>query len=77
MIWYLVQICLSQSKAELPAIRRSIRLEFRFGEHYARMMLIFAMVVIFSIPCPLITPFGCLYFFLKHNVDKYNIGNVR
>ena len=49
----------------------------RFGEHYARMMLIFAMVVIFSISCPLITPFGCLYFILKHLVDKHNLGNIR
>ena len=48
----------------------------RFGEHYARMMLIFAMVVMFSISCPLITPFGCLYFIMKHFVDKYNIGTI-
>jgi hypothetical protein len=30
------------------------------------MLLLFAMVVMYSIPCPLITPFGCLYFILKH-----------
>ena len=76
LFWYLIQVCLSRSKAEVPAIRRNIRLEFRFGEHYARMMLIFAMVVIFSISCPLITPFGCLYFVLKHFVDKHNLGNI-
>jgi hypothetical protein len=46
--------------------RRAITVEFRFGEQYARMMLLFAMVVMYSIPCPLITPFGCLYFILKH-----------
>ena len=39
-------------------------------------MLIFAMVVMFSISCPLITPFGCLYFIMKHFVDKYNIGKI-
>ena len=38
------------------------------------MLLIFAMVVMFSISCPLITPFGCLYFILKHFVDKHNLG---
>ena len=76
LFWYLIQVCPSRSKAEVPAIRRNIRLEFRFGEHYARMMLIFAMVVIFSISCPLITPFGCLYFILKHFVDKHNLGNI-
>ena len=55
---------------------KSKLLFLRFGEHYARMMLIFAMVVMFSISCPLITPFGCLYFIMKHFVDKYNIGKI-
>ena len=40
------------------------------------MMLIFAMVVMFSISCPLITPFGCLYFILKHLVDRHNLAFV-
>ena len=31
---------------------------FRFGEQYARMLLIFAMVMMYSLSCPLITPFG-------------------
>ena len=52
------------------------RYEFRFGEQYARMMLIFAMVVMFSVSCPLITPFGCLYFILKHLVDRHNLAFV-
>jgi hypothetical protein len=30
----------------------------RFGEEYARMLLIFAMVMMYSFSCPLITPFG-------------------
>ena len=40
------------------------------------MMLIFAMVVMFSVSCPLITPFGCLYFILKHLVDRHNLAFV-
>jgi len=76
LFWYLIQICLSRSKADTPAIRKAIRYEFRFGEQYARMMLIFAMVVMFSISCPLITPFGCLYFLLKHLVDRHNLAFV-
>ncbi len=35
------------------------------------MMLICAMVIMYSIPCPLITPLGCLYFILKHLGEKY------
>ena len=76
LFWYLVQICISRSKADTPAIRKAIKYEFRFGEQYARMMLIFAMVVMFSIVCPLITPFGCLYFLFKHAVDRHNLAFV-
>lgn len=76
LFWYLIQICCSSSKADTPAIRRAITVEFRFGEQYARMMLLFAMVVMYSIPCPLITPFGCLYFILKHLVDRHNLAFV-
>ena len=76
LFWYLIQICLSRSKADGPAIQKAIVYEFRFGEQYARMMLIFAMVVMFSISCPLITPFGCLYFILKHLVDRHNLAFV-
>ena len=76
LFWYLIQICLSRSKADTPAIRKAIIYEFRFGEQYARMMLIFAMVVMFSISCPLITPFGCLYFILKHLIDRHNLAFV-
>ena len=37
------------------------------------MLLIFAMTMIYSISCPLITPFGLVYMIFKHLVDKYNI----
>ena len=76
LFWYFIQICLSRSKADTPAIRKAITYEFRFGEQYARMMMIFAMVVMFSISCPLITPFGCLYFINKHLVDRHNLAFV-
>merc|ERR1719427_2142296 len=37
LFWYLIQICMSRSKADTPAIRKAITYEFRFGEQYARM----------------------------------------
>jgi len=55
----------------LPKV--AIRYEFRFGEQYARMMLLFCMTVMFSVSCPLITPFGTLYFITKHYVDRQNL----
>ena len=30
----------------------------------------------YSISCPLITPFGCLYFLLKHFADRHNLAFV-
>ena len=46
------------------------------GEQYARMMLIFCMTMMFCVSCPLITPFGCMYFITKHYVDRHNIFYV-
>ena len=40
------------------------------------MMLLFCMTMMFCVSCPLITPFGCLYFITKHYVDRHNIFYV-
>ncbi|GFN99160.1 transmembrane 63c (tmem63c), mRNA protein [Plakobranchus ocellatus] len=37
------------------------------------MLCITAITVSYSIPCPLVCPFGLVYLFLKHIVDRYNI----
>ena len=49
---------------------------YSLGEQYARMMLLFCMTVMFCVSCPLITPFGCMYFITKHYVDRHNIFYV-
>ena len=41
---------------------------FRFGEQYARMLLMLSMVVMYSISCPLITPFGRFFIVAGKNV---------
>ncbi len=64
---------MSKSAADTPAIRDAIKLEFRFGEHYARMALIFCMTMMYCLTCPLITPFGLLFFITKHYVDRHNL----
>jgi len=76
MIWYGIQVFFSRSKADEGAIQRAIEYEFRFGEQYARLLLVFAMVMMFSFFCPLITPFGLLYFILNYLVDKNNLALV-
>ena len=70
---YFCQVCWSRSEADVPAIRYSIKYEFRFGEQYARLMLIFCMTMMYSLSCPLITPFGLLFFIFK----VHSHGNCR
>jgi hypothetical protein len=41
------------------------------------MMLLFCMTIMFSVSCPLITPFGTLYFVTKHYVDRHNLVSAR
>ncbi|XP_054283648.1 calcium permeable stress-gated cation channel 1-like isoform X1 [Macrosteles quadrilineatus] len=70
---YTLRLCLARSKAESVSLRNTIMWEFPFGLQYAWMLLIFAMTTVFSLSCPLITPFGLLYMCLKHCVDRYNL----
>lgn len=70
---YAVRLCLARSQAETASVRKAILWEFPFGVQYAWMLLIFAMTTMYSLSCPLITPFGLLYMVLKHFVDRYNI----
>jgi len=76
LLWYGCCLLLSRTEAESGAISRAVAVEFRFGEQYARMLLILSMVVMYSISCPLITPFGLVYFVFKHLVDKHNLAFV-
>ncbi|KAK8396634.1 hypothetical protein O3P69_004961 [Scylla paramamosain] len=73
LFMYILRLGLSRSQAETASVRQAILYEFPFGVQYAWMMLIFAMTIIYSVSCPLITPFGTLYMIFKHLVDKYNI----
>ena len=73
LIIYAFRICYSRSRAETGYIRNIVVNEFRFGEEYARMMLIFCMTVIYSMLCPIITPIGLFYFIMKHLTDRHNL----
>jgi len=76
LLWYAIQVCFSNSPADNKAIERAITFEFRFGEEYAKLLIVFAMVVMLSTSTPLITIFGFLYFVLKYFVDKHNLAWV-
>lgn len=46
---------------------------FDFTYEYCRVLIIFCVVLVFSVGIPLILPFGCLFFFGKYWIDKYNL----
>ncbi|XP_044256270.1 calcium permeable stress-gated cation channel 1 [Tribolium madens] len=73
---YAFRLLRIKSEAEKTSIRKEIMSEFPFGIHYAWTLLIFTISTVYSLTCPLITPFGLLYLSLKHFVDKYNIYYV-
>lgn len=73
---YALRLACIKSEAEKTYIRKEILSEFPFGIHYAWTLLIFTVSTVYSLSCPLITPFGLLYLCLKHLVDKYNIYYV-
>ena len=70
----MIQVFASKTSAQNTAISRAVSYEFRFGEHYARQLMIFSMVIMFSISTPLISPVGLLYIIMKHVVDKHNLA---
>lgn len=72
-VWRLLTI---KSDAEKVTIQKEILSIFPFGVHYTWTLLIFTITTVYSLICPLITPFGLLYLCLKHLVDKHNIYYV-
>ncbi|KFM66089.1 Transmembrane protein 63B, partial [Stegodyphus mimosarum] len=76
LFMYVFYICFSRSRAEQAGLRKAIMWEFEFGVQYAYFLLIFSVVIIYSVLCPLIAPFGVLYMCLKHYIDRYNIYYV-
>ena len=70
---YALFLCWSKHGAERSFIRKTLKYEFRFGEQYARLMLIFTMTMMYCISCPLITPFGLMFFLIKYYVDRHNL----
>ncbi|XP_064621129.1 calcium permeable stress-gated cation channel 1-like [Lineus longissimus] len=73
LFMYAIRLLAARSAAEKTAVRKAIIWQFQFGCEYAWTLCIFAVVVVYSIPCPLIVPFGLVYLTLKHLVDRYNI----
>ncbi|GAB0097521.1 calcium permeable stress-gated cation channel 1 [Sergentomyia squamirostris] len=73
LIVYMWMMCTAKSQAETPYLRKSIVVEFPFGIHYAWMIMVFTMSVVYSLACPLIMPFAMIYLLLKHFNDRHNL----
>ncbi|KAJ7345032.1 hypothetical protein JRQ81_000982 [Phrynocephalus forsythii] len=76
LIVYATRLAFAKSEPERLHIKRSQAYEFQFGLEYAWTCCIFAVVMTYSITCPIIVPFGLLYMLLKYMVDRYNIYYV-
>lgn len=70
---YTFRLCIARSRAERIHVRKAVLWEFPLGAHYAWLLLVFTMTTVYSIACPLITPFGLLYLVVKHLVDRHNL----
>ncbi|KAK0092006.1 hypothetical protein PV326_002385 [Microctonus aethiopoides] len=70
---YVIRLCIARSRAERVYVRKAVLWEFPLGAHYAWLLLVFTMTTVYSLPCPLITPFGVLYMLVKHSVDRHNL----
>lgn len=76
LLVYLWYVALSRSRAEVDTASRYVVWDFSIGIRYPRFLLIFAMVVTYSVSCPLITVAGLVYMVIKHLIDRYNIYYV-
>lgn len=73
LISYTFRLCMARSRAERVYVRKAVLWEFPLGAHYAWLLLVFTMTTVYSMACPLITPFALLYFLIKHLVDRHNL----
>ncbi|CAF1312263.1 unnamed protein product [Adineta steineri] len=73
LVFYIYIIVTAKSTAERRVIRHALQFPFRFGVQYAWTSAVFCVIIAYAITCPLITPIGLVYLFIKRAVDKYNL----
>ena len=70
LLLYTIRLCMARSRAERIYVRKAVLWEYPLGAHYAWVLLVFTMTTVYSLACPLITPFGLLYLLIKHLVSS-------
>ncbi|XP_071506905.1 calcium permeable stress-gated cation channel 1-like isoform X1 [Diadema antillarum] len=73
LFYYGINMLWTRSEAEKVTKRSRVAYEFQYGVQYAWVLTTFTIILVYSITCPLIAPFGLMYIVLKHLVDRYNI----
>ncbi|XP_078000639.1 osmosensitive cation channel TMEM63C-like [Glandiceps talaboti] len=73
LVYYACSMLWTRSEAEKITKRKELAYDFQFGVQYAWTLCIVTIVIVYSLTCPLIVPFGLIYMALKHLVDRYNI----
>ncbi|CAH3019206.1 unnamed protein product [Porites evermanni] len=73
LVSYAGNMACARNEGEKRLARKEAVREFAYGQQYAWMLVIFSVMVVYCITCPLVTPFGLLYLALKHLTDRYNL----
>lgn len=73
LVSYAANMACARNEGEKRLARKEAVREFAYGQQYAWMLVIFSVMVVYCITCPLVTPFGLLYLALKHLTDRYNL----
>lgn len=73
LVSYAGSMACARNEGEKRLVRKEAVREFAYGQQYAWMLVIFTLMVVYCVTCPLVTPFGLLYMAMKHLVDRYNL----
>lgn len=76
IVSYYFLMITSRSKADYENGRQAIEREFSVSLNHTGVLLVFSVVMTYSISCPLIAPSGLIYLLIKHSVDHYNLFNT-
>jgi hypothetical protein len=75
IIYFYYTLIWTKSPAEYENARQQIMFDFQFGVRYSRFLLIFVMVVSYSLSCPLIAPCGkCVFSFADDTTASYKLS---
>ena len=48
-------------------------MEFDISYYISFNLIIYTIVILYALICPLVLPLGAFYFMISYNIDKYNL----